>query len=254
MICPVCFWRLAGRRRNPMRRSVSSLSTVHPGHRIAPVRAALADTSVWEVSGGETRLYLGGTIHALRPSDYPLPEKFGIPVGAMNNLKPGPATNLLLLMELENIGFSPQGVEMHILEQAERDGLPQGSLETPEFQANLIAGLGEGNEDAMVADFLGQISRIEDDMNTAVSAWREGDIDRIDEHLMAAMREQFPEDFEAVFARRNRNWLPQIMAMLEDPEVEFVLVGVGHILREDGLLELLRQEGASVRRLVLPDN
>ena len=274
------------------------------------MREALADTSVWEVSRGDARLYLGGTIHALRPSDYPLPEefeyayaaaaeiyfeadlraaldpafqaivqqsfsyndgrslysvlseevyadfytlagRFGIPAGALDNLKPSPATTTVLFMELGNIGFSPQGVDMHFLEQAERDELSQGSLESLEFQTNLLANLGEGNEDAVMADFLEQIGELEDYMNEAVSAWREGDMQRIDEHLLTDMAEQFPEDFDAMFTRRNRNWLPRIMAMLDDTDTEFVLVGVGHMPGEDGLLELLRREGAMVRPLNL---
>jgi uncharacterized protein YbaP (TraB family) len=34
------------------------------------------ETSVWKISGGDNVLYLGGTIHILRESDYPLPEPF----------------------------------------------------------------------------------------------------------------------------------------------------------------------------------
>ena len=35
-----------------------------------------ADTSVWEVSNGRNVVYLGGTVHLLRPADYPLPAPF----------------------------------------------------------------------------------------------------------------------------------------------------------------------------------
>jgi len=37
---------------------------------------ALADASVWKARKGETVLYLGGTFHMLRPSDYPLPAEY----------------------------------------------------------------------------------------------------------------------------------------------------------------------------------
>jgi uncharacterized protein YbaP (TraB family) len=36
----------------------------------------LADTSVWKVSKGEHSLFIGGTLHVLAPSDYPLPDSF----------------------------------------------------------------------------------------------------------------------------------------------------------------------------------
>ncbi len=37
---------------------------------------ASADTSVWEIRDGESRIFLGGTVHLLRPGDYPLPDEF----------------------------------------------------------------------------------------------------------------------------------------------------------------------------------
>ena len=35
-----------------------------------------ADASVWRATDGESTVYLGGTVHLLRPEDYPLPEEF----------------------------------------------------------------------------------------------------------------------------------------------------------------------------------
>lgn len=37
---------------------------------------ANADTSVWKVSKGDSHIYLGGTVHVLSQSDYPLPKEF----------------------------------------------------------------------------------------------------------------------------------------------------------------------------------
>lgn len=37
---------------------------------------ALADSSVWSVRSGDNIVYLGGTVHLLRPGDYPLPDEF----------------------------------------------------------------------------------------------------------------------------------------------------------------------------------
>lgn len=38
--------------------------------------AASAETSLYEISKGDQKVYLGGTIHVLRNSDYPLPPEF----------------------------------------------------------------------------------------------------------------------------------------------------------------------------------
>lgn len=38
--------------------------------------AAYAETSLWRISKGENRLFIGGTIHLLSQSDYPFPDEF----------------------------------------------------------------------------------------------------------------------------------------------------------------------------------
>lgn len=43
---------------------------------IVPWAQSQADTSVWAVSDGDRTVYLGGTVHLLRASDYPLPDEF----------------------------------------------------------------------------------------------------------------------------------------------------------------------------------
>lgn len=43
---------------------------------IIPVHT-LAETSLWRVSKGDSELFIGGTIHVLSATDYPLPEEFG---------------------------------------------------------------------------------------------------------------------------------------------------------------------------------
>jgi len=56
----------------------------HSGSRILPVvfsglfalSTARAESSVWKVEEGDAVMYLGGTIHLLRPSDFPLPPEF----------------------------------------------------------------------------------------------------------------------------------------------------------------------------------
>ena len=36
----------------------------------------IADSAVWQITSGSNSVYLGGTVHLLRPSDYPLPEEY----------------------------------------------------------------------------------------------------------------------------------------------------------------------------------
>jgi len=45
-----------------------------------------AQTSVWKVTYKDRTLYLGGTVHVMRPSDYPLPEAYGRAFAAADTL------------------------------------------------------------------------------------------------------------------------------------------------------------------------
>lgn len=43
---------------------------------LLPLSHASAQSSVWVATSGEEKVYLGGTVHLLRPADYPLPPPF----------------------------------------------------------------------------------------------------------------------------------------------------------------------------------
>ncbi|MDP2141573.1 MAG: TraB/GumN family protein [Gammaproteobacteria bacterium] len=43
---------------------------------LLPLSYAHTQSSVWVVTSGEEKVYLGGTVHLLRPTDYPLPAPF----------------------------------------------------------------------------------------------------------------------------------------------------------------------------------
>ena len=57
-------------------RRISILSTFALAIAFSFTSFVSADTSVWVVSTATNTVYLGGTVHLLRPSDYPLPEEF----------------------------------------------------------------------------------------------------------------------------------------------------------------------------------
>lgn len=55
---------------SPLRAGVLALLCLFTG------QSALAQSAVWVATSGAEKVYLGGTVHLLRPADYPLPEPF----------------------------------------------------------------------------------------------------------------------------------------------------------------------------------
>ena len=63
------------------------------------------------------------------------------------------------------------------------------------------------------------------------------------------MRETFPGIFKTLLTDRNAAWIDKIKHYLDDESVEFVLFGALHLYGEDGVLELLKNQGFTVEQL-----
>ena len=58
-----------------------------------------------------------------------------------------------------------------------------------------------------------------------------------------------PKIYKELLIDRNNNWLPLIDAYLNTPQVEFILVGVGHLVGPGGIIEALKKKGYKVDKL-----
>ncbi len=267
-----------------------------------------AESSVWVASSGDSKVYLGGTVHLLRPSDYPLPEEFeqayadsdrlffetdvaamseiavqtrmlqrltyndartlktvlsddayralsdhlmsaGMPVMMMEKFKPGLVISTLQLLEFQKMGFTPQGVDMYFSNRAMGDAKAVGELESVDAQIDYIAAMGEGNESEFILLSLDDLEEISTSMEDLVSAWREGDMEALASLFVDDMRVESEELYNSLLMERNLNWLPVIEQMFRDDGNEFVLVGAAHLVGEDGLLNLLEDQGYQVEKL-----
>lgn len=274
-----------------------------------------SQTSLWVISQGEDQVYLGGTIHLLRNSDYPLPAPFEvaydmadelyfetdlgtinspafqqqvmaqltyqdgrtlgsvlsdeaynaletyvsnsglpIPMPMLESFKPGLLISTLSVLEMQKMGFTPQGVDAYFFTRAVGDGKQRGQLESIEEQLSMLSGMGEGYESDYVLYSLADFEQLEDELGNIVTHWRNGSTDSLREDFIGPMREQSEVLYQELLVDRNRNWIPQIEAMFHDDNTELVLVGVAHMLGDDGLLAALRSRGYDVTHLIVDNS
>jgi len=270
--------------------------------------ACLAESSVWAVRFKDRVVYLGGTIHVLRPLDYPLPVEFdaayansaaivfetdlgrledpetqkamrdllryddgrtlsrvlsaaaysaleqqshamGVPLSRFEAFRPIMALLGLLAVELERVGASAQGVDEHFHARALADGKSIGILETVESQMNVLASMGEGQESSFVTHGIEELTETRAMLGDAIAAWRVGNEKRLADALLERTKQDYPGLYDSLIVQRNREWLPKIKGLFTQPGREFVLVGVAHLVGEDGLLRQLAQGGYQVRQL-----
>ena len=267
-----------------------------------------ADAPVWRVTDGESTVYLGGTVHLLRPEDYPLPEEFdqayegsselffetdissmndlsvqaqmlqqltysdgrtlkdvldteayaaletytagvGMPLMMLEQFKPGMIVSTLQVLEFQRMGFTPQGVDAFFNAQALTDGKSVGALETLDEQIGFLAAMGEGVESEFIMMSLEDLDNTAKLMDEMIEAWRVGDSQALQTLFVDDMLERAPAVYDSLLRQRNLRWVPQIEAMFNDPDTEFVLVGAAHLVGADGLVELLRARGYDISKL-----
>lgn len=56
------------------------------------------------------------------------------------------------------------------------------------------------------------------------------------------------EECESLLFERNRNWIPEIERLLSKNQDSLIVVGAGHLIGEENVIQLLKQKGYRVRR------
>ena len=174
-------------------------------------------------------------------------EEFGIPVESVAGMKPSMVVTLLTMMEIESSGFAEQGVDMYCLEKAKRAEMRIGFLETVEAQIDMIVTMGDGYENDFVKYSLYDMDNTENDLDSIVSDWREGNAANT-EITLAEMKEQWPVLYQNLLIDRNEAWLPLLEDYLAGGETVFVVVGLAHLHGRDGLLRRLKDSGCTVEQ------
>jgi len=177
-------------------------------------------------------------------------EKVGIPVSSLHPLKPSMVMLALLGLELRKLGVTETGVDLYFHQKATQDGKKTEALEMFEEHIDMVTSMGEGNESNFVMHSIADLKRTEEIINDVIDAWEKGDKDTLSKLFLEQMREDYSDLYETLFVERNQKWLSKIEGYLQTPEREFVLVGAGHLVGEDGIVEQLKNRGHKVEKLI----
>ena len=129
-------------------------------------------------------------------------------------------------------------------------------MESAEFQMNMIAGMGIGDEDRFIQSNLEQMKDFKVIFLGLLKAWRAGDMKQLNKLAIKPMQDD-PKTIKTLLTDRNRNWIPHIERMFsgnsksgtKSSDKEFVLVGVAHLVGEKSVLALLKAKGYRVEQL-----
>ncbi len=175
--------------------------------------------------------------------------KFSMPIMMVQNMKPGMVMSTLELLEFQSRGFTQNGVDVHFHQRAKDDGKLIYAFETVDEQIGFIETMGEGEESEYIMLSLRDLGKIDSDIESMVSIWRNGESEELVDLFVEDMQENTPGVYQSLLLDRNHKWMPTIEAMFDDADTELILVGVAHLVGDDGLVELLRARGYQVEQL-----
>ncbi len=176
-----------------------------------------------------------------------LVEAFGGTRAQIEQFRPWFASIQLVNVLAARAGFRPDlGIDAVLLEKAVAQDMSIRALESLDYQLNLLASIGDTEQAEALELSLEQyddVNALFDEMSTD---WLEEDTQGLDAVLLQPARDETPELFEAIFTNRNQTWVDPITALLEVPGTHFVVVGAGHLVGEDSVVDLLEQRGVDL--------
>lgn len=173
----------------------------------------------------------------------------GLPIDMLNSFRPSMIVMTISALEMGKLGITQEGVDMYFYKKGKQENKPLLQLETPEEQMDFICSMGEGHEDEFIVQSLKDLEKAKEILLKLLAAWKAGDREALTSDLIDLMKKESPKVYQSLLVDRNNNWMPQIESYFKSKETEFVLVGAGHLVGEDGLLVQLEKLGYEVEQL-----
>lgn len=173
-------------------------------------------------------------------------QEVGIDPALLNRFRPWFAAMTLVQLQLVKMGLAPtSGVEQRFTTRAVADKKPILGLETLREQLGMLAGLPERQQREFLLYSIDDADRMEQEIDELLSAWRRGDSKAL-AGLLAEGFEQYPDLYRPLTTDRNRRWVGQVEALLDDRDDYLVVVGTLHLVGKDSLIALLEGKGHKI--------
>jgi uncharacterized protein YbaP (TraB family) len=174
--------------------------------------------------------------------------ELGLPMQQFAQFKPWFIALTLATLELMRQGYDPNfGIDMHFLKRAKEDGKELGYLEPVEYQINLLGKMNKGDQDSLLSQTLKEMDIVAKLAADIIASWKRGDAKNLDK-LMNKSFEGYPNIRERLLVKRSRQWVSQIEKLIKADKKVLVIVGAGHLVGPDSVVDILKKKGYSVKQ------
>jgi len=171
-------------------------------------------------------------------------QKYGLAKSYYNKFKPWLAVIMLMTLELKSGGYGQEmGIDMSFLEKTDSTSKKEIlELESIDEQMKLFDVIAN-YQDAFIEFSLEDFDKTTDELDTLIDIWKSGDADQLEERIMKPLRENPKLDpiYQNLFIKRNLKMAKKIEDYLKTNDKYFVIVGAGHLIGKNGIIDLLKK-------------
>ena len=172
-----------------------------------------------------------------------------ISLAALDSMKPWLASEFLTVAAASNVGLSPElSADEALKSRAKREQKNIIYLETIEDQIRVSADQPDFVQITLLTETLEGFNNLGTELQTIVNSWAVGRTDFLTREMVQALKNKSHDFYNALLRDRNRKWTKTLTRWMEDSGTGFVAVGTSHLLGEDSLIEMLREQGYQVSR------
>jgi len=175
----------------------------------------------------------------------------GIPVELINKQRPWFLSMTLVALESLKLGFDPDyGIDKYFLKKAEGKKKIL-ELESFDYQIELLSNLSDREQELFLIYTLKDLNIMEQELDRLTRAWSTGDTKGMESILTRSLSEDktLSPIYEKLVYERNKKMASKIGDFLKAKEAYFVIVGAGHLVGNEGIIELLKRDGYRVEQL-----
>ena len=173
-------------------------------------------------------------------------EKTGMPMMAIQRMKPCLVAITLMAPTLQAAGFKPElGIDKHFFDRAKDSGMKRQGLETMAFQLDQFDSMSPKLQEEMLRTTIEDLDKEVAGVKEMAQAWSFGNVAAMEKMTLDEMKDA-PELYQRLLVQRNQNWIPHVEACIKENAACFIVVGAAHLLGPDGLPALLTKKGYKV--------
>lgn len=170
----------------------------------------------------------------------------GMDINRLLLFKPWMVSTTVMLIKMQKMGFDPNfGVDRVYFNKGKTAKKRLLAFETVQEQIGFINNLALDVQEKMIRQMAVEFNTIENYLDEIILSWKSGNMTTLEKLFLESYRQE-PELHEILLNQRNRNWMKMIRAYLDSSENYMIIVGAGHMVGENGLIRLLKNEGYKI--------